>query len=52
MKMLTLASCPDWSPFSADISICFVVDGGQIDMKFHPSRGYDRPLLSASPNDN
>ena len=28
MKMLTLASCPDWSPFSADISICFVVDGG------------------------
>ena len=52
MKMLTLSSCPDWSPFSADISVCFVVDGGQIDMKFHPSRGYDRPLLSASPNDN
>ena len=52
MKMLTLSSCPDWSPFSADISVCFFVDGGQIDMKFHPSRGYDRPLLSASPNDN
>ena len=52
MKMLTLSSCPDWSPFSADISVGFVVDGGQIDMKFHPSRGYDQPLLSASPNDN
>ena len=47
MKILTLSSCPDWSPFSADISICFVVDGGQIDMKFHPS--CDRLLLSASP---
>ena len=45
MKMLTLSSCPDWSPFSADISVCFVVDDGHIDMKFHPSRGYDRPLL-------
>ena len=45
MKMLTLSSCPDWSPFSADISVCFVVDGGHIDMKFH-YRGYDRPLLS------
>ena len=44
MKMLTLASCPDWSPFSADISICCVVDGGQIDMK-----GCDRLLLSTSP---
>ena len=51
MKMLTLASCPDWSPFSADISICFI-DGGQIDMKFHPSRGCDQPILSASPNDS
>ena len=49
MKMLTLASCQDWSPFSADISICFVVDGGQIDMKFHPSQGCDRLLLSTSP---
>ena len=49
MKMLMLSSCPYWSPFSADISVCFVVDGGHIDMKFHPSRGYDRPLLSASP---
>ena len=49
MKMLTLASCPDWSPFSADISVFFVVDGGQIDMKFHPSQGFDRLLLSASP---
>ena len=45
MKMLTLFFCPDWSPFSADISVCFVVDGGHIDMKFH-YRGYDRPLLS------
>ena len=39
-----LSSCPDWSPFSAD-SVCFIVDGGHIDMKFH-YRGYDRPLLS------
>ena len=44
-----LASYPDWSPFSADISICFVVDGWQIDMKFHLSQGFDRLLLSASP---
>ena len=45
MKMLTLSIFPDWSPFSADISVCFVVDGGHIDIKFH-YRGYDRPLLS------
>ena len=52
MKMLTLSSCPDWSPFSADISVCFVVDGGHIDMKFHPSRGCDQPIPSASPHDS
>ena len=42
--MLTLSSCLDWSTF---ISVCFVVDSGHIDIKFHPSQGCDRPLLSA-----
>ena len=50
-QKFTCSHCDYRSPF-LDISVCFFVDGGHIDMKFHPSRGCDQPIPSASPHDS